>query len=130
MEVKINRQKLLLDEWDQVHAKEPSNWVRRLNPYDGISCIGLMVSWSCNNNGTLSDRFHWAPMFHGPMLHDLCDIYFQFYPSPYPYVDPNTNKCYSCLSPTLLTFQDYQLQEAKDHLDQFIYQFNKLAVWI
>ena len=125
IEVYLKREKIQLNNWMPVGGRN-QNWVRRCDPYDGISCVGLMVSYS---EGILSDRFHWAPMFHGPMLHELCDIYFQFYPSPRPYIEPTTGKCYSCLSKTLLTFQDFQLQEAKDHLDQFIRRVNSLAVF-
>jgi len=125
IQVRVNRQKLLLDDWKPVGNKETPNWVRRLNPYDYFSCVGLMVSYTAPK----ISQFHWTPMFHGPILHELCDIYYQFYPSPKPYMDPFTNKCYSCLSKTLLTFQDYQLQEAKDHLDNFIHRVNSLAVF-
>lgn len=124
MEVRLKREKFQLSNWMPVGQKETPNWVRRLNPYDGTSCVGLMVSYS----NVKSNRFCWAPMFHGKDLHELCDIYFSFYPSPQPY--HCNGKCYSCLSPTLISFQDNQLQEAKNHLDQFIDRVNKLSVWI
>jgi hypothetical protein len=81
-----------------------------------------MVSYVGEEDG----HFHWCPMFHGK-LHDLYDIYDTFYPSPQPYFWQG--KCYSCLSPRLITFADYQLQEAKDHLDKFIHRFNRLAIY-
>lgn len=124
MEVRLKREKFQLSNWLPVGDKEHPNWVRRLNPYDGFSCIGLMVSYRDEK----SNRFHWAPMFHGKDLHDLCDIYYAFYPSPKPYYD--NGKCYSCLSPTLITFKDEQLQEAKDHLDKFIDRVNRLSIYL
>jgi hypothetical protein len=127
IKVRLKREQLILGDWEPTNIiSSPCNWIRRLDPYDGFSCVGWMVSY-CNEVGS---SFHWTPMFHGKVLHDLCDIYFQFYPSPKPYIEIGSMKYYSCLSPTLLSFRDYQLQEAKDHLDNFINRVNLLKVFL
>lgn len=53
-------------------------------------------------------------------------------PSPKPYSCTffGRDKFYPELSPPLFQFRDYQLKEAKQHLDDFINRINKLAVFL
>jgi hypothetical protein len=110
--VKINRKKLLLGDWQQV--KDSQNWMRRLIPDDGFSCILLMVSWVHTKLEGYSDhRFHWSPSFLGRDLHDLDPIYYNsFYPNEPP------------------LYRDDQIKEVKQHLDNFIGRVNSLGVFL
>ena len=108
--LKIKGKKLLLDEWQTFTTS--NNWIRKLRPYDGFSCIGLMVSWAYNGQEYSFDKYHWLPMFHGSDLFYLNEIYKSFYPDKFP------------------TFQNYQLKEAKQHLDDFINRVNSLKVFL
>jgi hypothetical protein len=133
LSVKLKGQLFILDEWEPTAISESnSNWIRKLSPdLDNFSCIGYMVS----HDNVKSNKYHWHPMFLGKHLHSLCDIYYQFYPSPKPYYDTNIwsnqiPKYYSSLSPPLIIFQDYQIEEAKQHLDNFINRFNSLSAFI
>lgn len=105
--VKINRKNLLLNDW-QIVGGGSNNWVRMLIPDDGFSCIGLMASWVGKLN---INSHHWAPMFLGKDLHSLEKIYNNFYPDIKP------------------QFQDCQIKEAKQHLDNFLNRANSLGAF-
>ena len=109
--VKINRKKLLLGDWQPVENSQ--NWKRPLFSDDGFSCVLLMVSWAYSNNGYSSDKFHWYPSFLGPDLHSLDAIYKKsFYPQGPP------------------RYEDYQIKEAKQHLDKFIGRVNSMSIFL
>jgi hypothetical protein len=110
--VKINRKKLLLDDWQQV--KNSKNWKRSLFPDDGFSCILLMASWDhLGLEGYSRNRFHWSPSFLG---HDLFNLKSIYYDSFYPQNPPS--------------YRDDQIEEAKKHLDKFISRANSLSVFL
>lgn len=114
LSVKLKGQLFTLDEWEPT-SKENPNWVRKLSPdLDKFSCIGYMVSY----DNVKLNKYHWHPVFLGKHLHLFYDIYYQFYPRPKP------------LSPPLIVFQSHQIEDAKQHLDNFINRFNSLSAFI
>jgi hypothetical protein len=122
--VKLKGQSFNLSNWEQ--ASFSANWVRRLAPNDNFSCVGWMVSRS--NEDMSSDRYHWVPMFLGKDLYNLCKIYYEFYPSLTPFTW--SGKYYPSLSRPLLSFQDFQIEEAKQHMDKFISRVNSMNAFL
>lgn len=116
---------LILNDWrktDEGSMDEDTNHIRTLkndiitNGNFVINCVLLARAPS-----------YWRPSFMGKKLYELNDLYFQFYPSPKPYIDTLTGKYYSILSQPLFKYSD--LQEAKDHLDKFINKINSLMIF-
>jgi hypothetical protein len=110
--VKLKGQSFLLDDWHKVLPREDrSNWSRRLVPDDGFSCVELIASWALSVPDR--ERYHWVPYFLGKDLAQLNDIYRErFYPDGPP------------------SFWDVQIQEAKQHVDQFLSRVNAMSIYL
>jgi hypothetical protein len=108
MPVKIKTKQLVLDDW-KLAGKGSNNWIRKLIPDDDFSFIGLMVNWT---NEISFNSFHWTPVFIGKDLFYLNEIYNNYYPNIKP------------------QFRDFQIKEAKQHLDEFIGRVNSLGSFL
>jgi hypothetical protein len=118
VEVKIKRKIFQLSEWMDVgdwRGKKPmsNNRVRHLIPDDDFSCVVLMVSWVMPKLTIAYDPliWYWSPMFLGPDLASLNELYKKMYPKP-------------------PSYRSDQLEGAQAHIDKFLHRVNTLIAFI
>jgi hypothetical protein len=117
MIINIDGKQIELTDWQRVTAvtgqkDHYKNWNRRpiLNDIQAPYANGVVLVVTYYPDLDI-DRFCWTPSFFGEHIKRLGDYYNDFYKDP-------------------PTFYDYQIEEAKLHVDKFLLKFNKLIAFI